>query len=482
MTLRHTISIALLLAGAGFLHQACVTQDPTPPAGTGGSSNVAGAGGNAGESGSGVGGNPSMGGVPGDVALIGAPLVFAPARGSLGISAVVGRGDPEALRLRLREESSSIWSDALTPEHPAADLAEWRLSELEEGTRYEYRIDSETGDDASLVYEGSGTTARPPGEPFEFVILGDTHISPRGVSPGDLSVFDYAEDILLSLSDSMHAEAADFLVNLGDTLDFHLFGFNDPPPDGSYTRLGYLNYRRCMKDAIGHAVHFPVVGNWDGENGYFAADQIAYSRKERMLYVPAPDDQGYPEGGSPGQDYYALTWGDALLVVLNVQSYTEVPLLLDDPMGSPEDWTLGAEQLGWLEETLEGATAKWKFLFIHHAVGGKAGDDANSLYGRGGGLAANVGEQAYVHDLMVQHGVQTFFYGHDHVFTDMVVDGVHYSLPGSAGAPWKFVGAETGYTDYFTDSGYARVSVSPESVNVEYVSYYGYVLQSYELN
>lgn len=200
-----------------------------------------------------------------------------------------------------------------------------------------------------------------------------------------------------------------------------------------------------------------------------------------MRYVPAPDDQGFPEGGSPGQDYYALTWGDALLVVLNVMSYTEVPLLLDYPMGVPEDWTLGPEQLAWLETTLADSSARWKFLFIHHAVGGAAGDYANTIYGRGGGLAANVGEQAYVHDLMVTHGVQTFFYGHDHVFTDMVVDGVHYSLPGSAGAPWKFLGVETGYTDYFTDSGYARVEVSPDSVSVQYVSYYGYVLQSYVL-
>jgi hypothetical protein len=165
-----------------------------------------------------------------------------------------------------------------------------------------------------------------------------------------------------------------------------------------------------------------------------------------------------------------------------VQSYTEVPLLLDYPMGSPEEWTLGETQLAWLEQTLESSSSKWKFLFIHHAVGGKAGDDANSLYGRGGGLAANVGEQARIHELMLQHGVQIFFYGHDHVFTDMVVDGIHYSLPGSAGAPWKFLEFETGYTDYFIDSGFARVDVSPDRTLVEYVSTTGEVLQSYELD
>lgn len=414
-------------------------------------------------------------------ALIGAPLVFAPARGALGVSAVVGSGEAADLALYLREEGSDSWSMPVVPTHPAFDTAEWRLTDLAEGTRYEYRLEARDEDETHVLYEGGAVTARPPGQSFEFVILSDTHISPNESFPGDLSAYDYAEYVLLSLAAPIQAEEADFLINLGDTLDFHSFGFNDPPPDGSYTRLGYLNYRRCLQDAIGNAVHFPVVGNWDGENGYFTPEQIAYSRAERMRYVPAPDDQGFPEGGSPGQDYYALTWGDALLVVLNVQSYTEVPLLLDYPTGSPEDWTLGAQQLAWLEETLEASTAKWKFLFIHHAVGGNAGDEANSIYGRGGGLAANVGEQAYVHNLMIDHGVQTFFYGHDHVFTDMVVDGVHYSLPGSAGAPWKFLGYETGYTDYFIDSGYARVEVSPETVNVEYVSYYGEVLQTYQL-
>jgi len=445
-------------------------------AGSGGESTTAGA------SGAGEGGGAGMAGGPQTLpALLGAPLVFAPERGAFGVSAAIGSGSAESMVAYVRELGTTAWSKAIRPTHPAGDLAEWRFSSLAEGVRYEYRLESDAAGESVVLYEGSAITARPPGSTFKFVLLGDTHISPREVGPGDASLSDYAEAVLSALAEPIRGEEADFLINLGDTLDFHQFGFNSPPPDGSYTRLGYLNYRRCLGDAIAHAAHFPVVGNWDGENGYFTADEVAYSRRERMLYVPAPDDAGFPEGGSPGQDYYALTWGDALLVVLNVQSYTEVPLLLDYPMGSPEDWTLGEEQLSWLESTLEASSAKWKFLFIHHAVGGKAGDFANSIYGRGGGLAANVGEQAYIHNLMVKSGVQTFFYGHDHVFTDMVVDGVHYSLPGSAGAPWKFLGYETGYTDYFVDSGYARVAVSPAAVNVEYVSYYGEVLQSYTL-
>ena len=65
--------------------------------------------------------------------------------------------------------------------------------------------------------------------------------------------------------------------------------------------------------------------------------------------------------------------------------------------------------------------------------------------------------------MLRRYGVQIFFYAHDHVFTDMVVDGVHYTLPGSAGALWKFDTSETGYTSYWPDSGYGRVKVTADA-------------------
>ena len=115
-------------------------------------------------------------------------------------------------------------------------------------------------------------------------------------------------------------------------------------------------------------------------------------------------------------------------------------------------------------------------------MGGAAGDEMNSAYGRGGGQAANVGEQAIVHQLMQDYGVQIFFYGHDHVFTDIIVDNIHYTLPGSAGAPWKFESNETGYTDYWVDSGHGRVQVSETSVTVDFINYEGNVLAGYTLS
>jgi 3',5'-cyclic AMP phosphodiesterase CpdA len=340
------------------------------------------------------------------------------------------------------------------------------------------------GDDGELpLYAGTATTQRTPDDThFVFALVTDTHIAPRSVAPGELDAIDDQERTLLGIAPKMRTQNPDFIVNLGDMLDFHLFGFNDPPPDGSWTRLAYLNYRRLLQDSLGNAAHFPVIGNWDGENGDYSEEEIAWSREQRLLYVPGPTPTTYPEGGSDHQDYYAFTWGDALFVVLNVMTYTPTSHLLSTYPGETDDWTLGDAQLAWFMDTLANATSKWRFVLIHHVVGGAAGDEVNAAYGRGGGQAAQVGEQALVHQLMVDHGVQIFFYGHDHVFTDMVVDDIHYTLPGSAGAPWKFTTAETGYTEYWPDSGYARVEVSANNVQVHFIGEQDELLHGYAIS
>jgi predicted phosphodiesterase len=277
---------------------------------------------------------------------------------------------------------------------------------------------------------------------------------------------------LIEITQSVEMQEPDFVVHLGDILDFHYFGFNQPPPDSLWTKNGYLFYREFTGELLGNTTHFSVIGNWDGENGDFAAEEIERSRSQRLLYLPGPDPDTYPQGGSEHQDYFAFTWGDALFIVLNVMSYTPKGHYLSGDIGLPDDWTLGETQLHWLEETLKNSESKWKVIFVHHTVGGNAGDEANSAYGRGGGRAALVGEQATVHALMRDYGVQVFFYGHDHVFFDMIVDGIHYTIPGSTGAPWKFTTLETGYPAdaYWTDSGYARVDVTPSRIDVAFVN------------
>jgi hypothetical protein len=437
------------------------------------------------------------GGDPG-FELLGAPLVFAPTPRGFGLSVVLRSGDPTSLALRVRDEALAAWSVLGPPLSPAVDIAQWTVDGLAPGRRYVYEVSApgpayKTGTPGSSgplgpslpLYTGSAVTAPAPGTPFSFALITDTHIEPRDPVPtGETVIDDFygsMESTLLAVTAEVAAAKPDFVINLGDMLDYHLFGFNVPPPDASWARLGYLNYRRLLGDTVGNAAHFPVIGNWDGESGCNTPEEIARSMSQRLLYAPGPGPGTYPEGGSANGDYYAFTWGDALFIVLNVMTYTPTCHLLGSGSGVADDWTLGATQLAWLEQTLAHASSKWRFLFIHHTVGGAAGDADDAAYGRGGGQAAYVGEQATIHAMMLQYGVQVFFYAHDHVFTDMVVDGIHYLLPGSAGAPWKFDSSETGYAHYWPDSGYARVQVAPERAEIDLVSIEGDVLEGLTL-
>ena len=95
--------------------------------------------------------------------------------------------------------------------------------------------------------------------------------------------------------------------------------------------------------------------------------------------------------------------------------------------------------------------------------------------------AAYVGEQAVVHQLMLDRGAQAFFNGHDHVFTHMVVAGIHYALPGGAGPAWTFSSETTGYADYWPQSGHVCVDVDPEGANVQFLGVGGEVFYSFTI-
>lgn len=418
------------------------------------------------------------------VELLGPPMVFAPTATSFSVNAVVANGNADRLTAIVQEDGSSERQGNAGVGYPTADTIEWTCGGLEPGKRYQYQIISRRSDGGQTVlFTGSATTQRPAGEAFTFSLLTDTHISPHEDPVESYEV--YAAATTPQVARDIAESNPDFIVHLGDVLDFHRFGFGLPPPDASWTRLGYMVYRELMGEPLGNAAHFSMIGTWDGENGYFTDEQIGFSRAARHAYLPGPDATTYPEQGSEYGDYYAFTWGDALFIVLNVESYTTSPHRLSWDPGVPDDWTLGEAQLEWFRATLEAATSRWRFVMIHHPVGGNAGNSEDTAYGRGGGLTAYFGEQATVHELMRQYGVQIFFYGHDHVFTDMIVDDIHYTLPGSAGAPtnWMFDTYNTGYPEgsYVKQSGHGRVEVSTDQVHVSFLGLGNELLYEYTL-
>lgn len=382
-------------------------------------------------------------------------------------SAVINfiNGDqPLKAELRYRAMGTSSWT-SMAVDLPATMQNQLRsgarnvlLKDLKPATRYEFEL--RQGDREVMGGSGSFMTQRIKPEPFRFIAMTDAHVNPANPE---------RSPVLRVSADTAARYEPDFVFHLGDNIQTVGSTHGGPAAQEDHPNIFYIYYRQMLGQLQGKAGQFVLNGNWEGENGWHPEPNRSWARNARMALAPAPDNATYPEGGSKNQDYYAFTWGDVLLVGLNATGYNAINHEHTRGPGSGSDWTLGKEQYAWLEKTLAQSKATWKFLFIHHAVGGNAGDDVNTRYARGGGRAAHVGEQAKIHAMMQKYGVEVFFYAHDHVFTDMDVDGIHYICTGSVGAPWKFTTAETGYTDYIPDSGFTVVDVDNDKATVRYI-------------
>jgi hypothetical protein len=371
------------------------------------------------------------------------------------------------------QKSADISLKALTPK-------QIRLEPLEPDTEYRYQVYARLKDqrDFRLVTEHPFRTRRISPSAFSFALFSDAHIQP----------FQQVREryrILNQVTSSILTRGPDFSLMLGDNIQT-ISSHGGPIIEKRHGAILYAHLRHALGFLPSSIPLFNTIGNWEGENGWHPEQERSWARQARLDWIPTPDPKTYPEGGSESGDFYGFTWGDALFLVLNVSGYTSSDHTLQSPVGKADDWTLGEVQKQWLQEKLSKSEKKWKFLFLHHPVGGKAGDDLNSRYGRGGGRAAYTGEQAVIHEWMKTYGVQALFYGHDHVFTDISVDGIHYICVGSAGAPWKFTREETGYKTFWTPSGYTWVDVHETQVKISFVrpdiaSPEGRVFHSFEI-
>jgi hypothetical protein len=406
----------------------------------------------------------SYGDQGGSAPLLVPPLLGSPTRDSVTVNLFPGeKGSAGYLQFRPAEPSSADTPWQRSAEFTAGPFQpmEVVLKPLLPGRRYQYRVLARTaGDkDPRLATEAGFHTQRAEPVPFSFAILSDAHITPFH---GDRA------EVLSEISAAILARKPDFLFMLGDNIQTFTSHGGSMTEEGFGPTL-YSHLRHALGSLPSSVPVFAANGNWEGENGWHSERDRGWAMKARRAFLSGPAATAYPEGGSANGDYYGFTWGSALFLVLNATGYTLADHTHGSQIGKADDWTLGEKQKEWLLERLSKSTARWKLLFIHHTVGGNAGDDLNSRYGRGGGRAAQVGEQALIHRRMREHGVQALFYGHDHVFTDMTVDGIHYTCVGSAGAPWKFTRAETGYERYWTPSGYTWVEVGRDGMNVSFV-------------
>ena len=358
------------------------------------------------------------------------------------------------------------------------------VSGLSADTKYYYRFCyRRTGNPTFIVRdEHYFHTQRPPGSTYKFTIQSDSHM----YQPN------FSHALMLITTQSELSAAPDFTIDMGDT-----YG-NDTAP-ATTTLADEMFHHLHQRQYFGTLCHssplFFAPGNHEGEKGYYLNGSVAgttpesnlaaYSTRARHFYYenPVPDAfytgnttvEGY--GIGLPQNYYAWTWGDALYVVLDFYRYSTAA-----ERTTGWDVTLGKTQYDWLKQTLEGSSAKYKFIFFHK-MGEVRGLAVWAKRYEWGGYEMNNTTYTFatqrpgwampVHQLLLANRVTACFAGHDHLYAYEKVDGIVYQeCPMPADTTylfdWGHAADYTG-TDIHQNSGHVRVSVAPTGVQVDYV-------------
>ncbi|MEI8107702.1 MAG: metallophosphoesterase [Verrucomicrobiota bacterium] len=363
----------------------------------------------------------------------------------------------------------------------AGEPTEIEISGLQASQQYFYRLSTRAGDASwSAEPEGRFRTQRAAGSAFTFTVQADPHL--------DSSV----EPKLLERSmRNCLADSPDFFIDLGDTF------MTDKYRGARSLQSKHYIAQRYYFGLIGHSAPvFLVLGNHDGETGSPRRQaEAAWANTMRKKYFPNPIPDGFysgNEGKHPTlgllEDYYAWEWGDALFVVLDPFWFS------NDQKGDLWSCTLGESQYQWMKSTLEGSKAKFKFVFLHHLVGGatpegRGGVEAAPFYewggknqdGTDGFKERRPGWSMPIHQLLVKNRVSIVFHGHDHIFAKQDLDGIVYQEIPQPGNPEKNgsgsiprSAAEYGYVNgkILGSPGYMRVTVAPDKVTVALVRSY----------
>jgi len=335
------------------------------------------------------------------------------------------------------------------------------LNDLTPGAEYRYTLRQ-----GEHSVNGRFVTAPAAGKAFTFAIQADSHLDGNT----DLGVFDRTLG-------NIAQDKPDFLVDLGDTF------MVDKYPNYKDAVKQYAAQRYWFSKLGSQMSVFLCLGNHDGEVGWpgrGGEDTTTWAREQRQANFPVIRPNDFYSGAPKKGLWYAYQWGDATFIILDPFVATTRKTRSDE---DGWNWTLGKDQFDWFEKTLKASKAKFKFVFIHHLVGGFGGSEA-----RGGVEAADRFEWGDAHDfptkrtgwaepihaLMVKYGVTALFHGHDHLYVRQEKDGIVYlevPQPGhprdnATGSAEKY-GYKSG--KLLGSSGHIRVTVSPRSAKMEYV-------------
>lgn len=301
---------------------------------------------------------------------------------------------------------------------------------------------------------------------------------------------------------------ADLVIDLGDTVgpdSYAIWGelgeWEELMPKDSLIRQNKILWerkRRTLNALTPHMAYYQVLGNHDGETGWFTDTQPftqPYAKMHRKRLFRQPEvlrmfetvsvssglrDGRFNNGGwmfkNADQNYFPVFWanGDIRFYLLDVNSY------LQTKPKTIYDWTLGSEQKGLLESMLyDGYGSPWKFICYHNVLGGYplGSQKIAGAYGRGPLFtredyerireidpSLNIDteriEQIWLTELARETGVRGFFYAHDHIFYSKNI--------GHTQSGKDMVGVCAGATTYSGSGVYDRIWSNPY-----WVAYYG---------
>jgi len=117
-----------------------------------------------------------------------------------------------------------------------------------------------------------------------------------------------------------------------------------------------------------------------------------------------PTNRNYPGFNMGGQRYYSFAKGRARFFVFDTNFM--------DP-----------QQIEWIGSTLRDSTDDWKIAVFHHPI-----------YSDGDRHGPNIQMRVVLEPLMVQHGVDVVFSGHEHIYERIKPQkGITYFIAGSGG-------------------------------------------------
>ena len=289
-----------------------------------------------------------------------------------GVIVVFDLDEAVAAEVRVGPQGAAL--DQVFASATAVTHHELAVTALDADTTYSYGVfvgETALSDTFEL------TTAVEPGEPFTFVVYGDSrsdHDAHRSV----VAAMDGAED-------------ARFVLHTGD-----LVSDGEDEVDWDY-------FFEITAATMAQRALYPVVGNHDEEDG--AAELLAAA-------FALPGDQLY----------YSFDYGGAHFIVLDQYVNMVLACAIDEVL---VDHCLDEEQLSWLEQDLQAASQTADLIFVSAHEG-----PYSSKPSRSGSLQMRV-----LLPMFHEYGVTAIISGHDHYYErGFTNNGIPYIISGGGGA------------------------------------------------